>query len=272
MDREVTVLNLGAGVQSTWLRLNVPHDVAVYADTQQEPQWVYDHLAWLEHRGGPPILKVTAGDLGEGLIHGHNGKVASIPAFTAMVPGVKDGILQRQCTKAYKQRPIERAIRREVLGLPCRVRCRVPNGIMVNQLFGISADEAGRAARITASIHPRWTRACFPLLDRQMTRVDCERSLQPVIPHQVRRSSCIFCPFHSNAQWMELRAVEPSSWERAVEIDRLLRMPGTACNRAVTRKLYLHSSCQPLADLDCGAADVRQMSMFFMDCLGGCGN
>ena len=51
--REYHVLNLGAGVQSTCLyllarRKQFRFDVAIFADTQEEPQSVYDHLAWSE--------------------------------------------------------------------------------------------------------------------------------------------------------------------------------------------------------------------------------
>lgn len=48
------VISLGAGVQSTTMALMAAHgeigpmpDCAIFADTQDEPPEVYDHLAWL---------------------------------------------------------------------------------------------------------------------------------------------------------------------------------------------------------------------------------
>jgi hypothetical protein len=70
------ILNLGAGVQSTALYLMFLNgevedklDYAVFADTQEEPESVYKHIAWLRSLDGPPILTDTAGKLGDDLIH-----------------------------------------------------------------------------------------------------------------------------------------------------------------------------------------------------------
>lgn len=55
---EFHILNLGAGVQSTTLYLMSMHgqlprfDIAIFADTGEEPQAVYTHLDWLKQLGG----------------------------------------------------------------------------------------------------------------------------------------------------------------------------------------------------------------------------
>src|SRR4051794_22841087 len=67
------VLSLGAGVQSSTLLLmavqgELDLDAAIFADTQWEPAWVYDHLTSLEleaRRAGIPLHRVTAGSLRE---------------------------------------------------------------------------------------------------------------------------------------------------------------------------------------------------------------
>ena len=100
-SREFHFLNLGAGVQSTALYLmsmdgdepEVPKfDVAIFSDTQEEPDEVYRHLEWLEQQGGPPICRTTAGKLGDALDAGSDaagnkrtdgGHYISIPAFTS---------------------------------------------------------------------------------------------------------------------------------------------------------------------------------------------
>lgn len=100
--KQVHVLNLGAGVQSTALYLMgmrgeaPPVDVAIFADTGEEPAAVYQHLEWLKAQGGPEILVRSAGRLGDDLIRGitpthpnrfpmrdhHRHRFASIPCFT----------------------------------------------------------------------------------------------------------------------------------------------------------------------------------------------
>ena len=61
-DTEYTVLNLGAGVQSSCLALMAAMgevkpmpDFAVFADTQAEPKSVYDWLDWLEKQLPFPV-------------------------------------------------------------------------------------------------------------------------------------------------------------------------------------------------------------------------
>ncbi len=138
--REYHILNLGAGGQSTCLFLlarepdaNLGFDVAIFADTGEEPAAVYRHLDYLKSLGQPEIWVRSAGKLGDDLIHGVNStgqQFASIPAFTAgdhllrprpcenrLPPAPQYGMVRRQCTSEYKIRVIERAIRREVVGL-----------------------------------------------------------------------------------------------------------------------------------------------------------
>jgi hypothetical protein len=141
--KEYHVLNLGAGVQSTCLFLlarepeaKLHFDVAIFADTGEEPAAVYQHLDYLRSLGQPAIWVRSAGKLGDDLIHGVKStgqRFASIPAFTAeghllrpgacehrLPPAPKYGMVRRQCTSEYKIRVIEKAIRREIVGLKPR--------------------------------------------------------------------------------------------------------------------------------------------------------
>jgi hypothetical protein len=122
--REIHILNLGAGVQSTMLYLLACEkhpvmarcDAAIFADVGEEPQAVYRHLEWLQSLKGPPILVRSCGRLGDDLMNGTVGRTgrtgarfATIPAFTS-----NGGMGQRQCTKEYKIDVVERCIRREI--------------------------------------------------------------------------------------------------------------------------------------------------------------
>lgn len=280
---EIHVLSLGAGVQSTTVYLLAhvgeipPLHVAVFADTQEEPRAVYEHLAWLQSLDGPPILVRTAGRLGDDLVAGRNstGRWASIPAYTAPVGTVGEatGQTRRQCSKEYKVEVVERAIRRELIGL--KPRQRWPRSVSVRQYFGISLDEARRAASIIRL--PRFAEsggkqtAHFPLLDRGWTRGDCLRWLEERVPHAVPRSACVFCPYKSDAEWLRLKQDDAEGWARAVEVDEALRRHGSVVNRQLDQPLFVHRSGKPLASATLRGEGQATFPYFVQECEGMCG-
>jgi len=274
-EESVRILNLGGGVQSTTLYLMAmrgeidPIQCAIFADLGEEPKSVYAHMEWLKSLGGPIIHVVSAGILGNDLMHGVNStgqRFASIPAFTAQNEGEPLGKIRRQCTSEYKILPIERFIRRKLLGLEKGQRIKTK----LTQLFGISLDEAGRATRIKTN-SPHWSEPEFPLCDKMMTRADCVKWLETFgIPHIVPRSACVFCPYKSDHEWLKLRESDPDGWARAVEIDDALRVEGTVYNRNMNEKLYIHKSCRPLKEVHLTDGE-RGQSAFNFECEGGCG-
>ncbi len=287
------ILNLGAGVQSTAVFLMSheglipPIDHAIFADTQEEPQAVYDHLEWMRRIPAPvPIMHIaTAGKLGDHLLKGQNstgGRFASIPCFTAKDHNLRqereacsEGIIRRQCTKEYKIEVVEKVIRRVILEL--KPRAHIPKGVMIDQVFGISFEEKGRAVRIARNWEGRkWSAPSFPLIEMKWTRETCLEYLKTRVPHLVSRSACVFCPFKSAAEWLKTKA-SPKEWERAVEIDDGLRTPGAVVNRNMDQSLYLHRSCIPLkmVDLEAEAEKEKRRAarpLFdLMECEGMCG-
>jgi hypothetical protein len=284
LKTEYHILNLGAGVQSTTLYLMFMRgeitpqiDCAIFADTQEEPRAVYEHLAWLRSLGGPEILVRTTGKLGEHLRNGRNstgGRFAAIPAFTTIDGGQSTGQTRRQCSKEYKTEVIGKTIRREILGLePGR---RVPKLVHVHQYFGISLDEAGRARRIAERFarETKWATPHFPLVERFWTRPDCLTWQADKVPHVCPRSSCVFCPYHSDAEWVHLQGTDPEGWARAVEIDHTLRN-GAVAARDMRQVMYLHRSCKPLDevvfDTRPRARDLQLSMSFASNCEGVCG-
>jgi hypothetical protein len=283
--RECHVLNLGAGVQSTALYLmardgRLPCEVAIFADTGEEPEAVYRHLSWLQTLEKPPIWVRSAGNLGDDLQRGRNStghRFASIPAFTAPDHSTRPagkpqvGRVRRQCTAEYKIEVVERAIRREPLGL--KPRQRIPRDVVVFQYFGITLDEAGRAARAKHRFDAMpWTRPVYPFLEMGWTRKDCVAWLRDRVPHTVPRSACVFCPFHTNREWATLRRTDPSRWSRAAAIDESLRAEGNIVNRGMNQNLYLHRSCLPLAGIDFDALAPEMIDpMTAGECHGMCG-
>lgn len=289
--KELHILNLGAGVQSTALYLMslrrdepdlIPvFDYAIFADTQEEPKAVYDHLAWLKSLGGPPILEGTAGKLGDDIVHGYSrsrpGKTAvgfkQIPAFQSSVPGVLEGKASRHCTAHYKIGVVDRVIRQQVLGLNRGER--FPSDVLVHQYFGLSHDEPKRIVKVQDRFAGSTNSAAhFPLWDLRWDRADCRSYLEEVEPsRRVPRSACTFCPFHSNAEWRRVRDGDPEGWARSVEIDRALRN-GAACAVGLDTSLYLHRSCLPLdqAPIDEPESGYDQHVFgFAAECEGMCG-
>lgn len=286
------VLNLGAGVQSTTIKLLeadgelfddagelVKFDAAVFSDTGEEPPAVYDHLAWLETQGGCPIVKVQKGRLGEDLkkdvqvrsnAFGGKTRFASIPAFVQYENG-EVAMTRRQCTREYKIEPIERWVRRELLGL--KPRQRVPAGVTVVHYIGFSVDEPRRAANAKNRFRQiRWGEVEFPLWfeEHWMSRRDCESYLEKRAPHRVPRSACSFCPFRDNASWRDLRDNHPEAWQRAVEIDRAIRSGEPAAEVGMDKPMFIHRSCVPLDEAKIDDTS-GQKTLWDMECEGGCG-
>ena len=279
--REIHVLNLGAGVQSTALYLMFMRgdlkpqiDYAIFADTMDEPRAVYRHLEWLKSLHGPSILVRSKGRLSEHLMKGQNStgqRFASIPAYTLRPDGT-EGKVRRQCSMEYKIEVIQRTIRRDL----CKAEPgRAPKGIIVQQYIGISLDEAGRAQRIKAAKRPKYLKVNFPLIDNFMTRANCLTYLADKVPHETPRSACVFCPFHSDYEWDRQKREDPEAWGQSVALDRALRIPGNVLHRQLDQQLFLHRSCVPLdlVQLDT-KPDPRKAQLsinFSSECMGVCG-
>lgn len=277
------ILNLGAGVQSTTLYLwavddQIQFDIAIFADTGDEPKAVYRHLEFLKSLGGPEIIEVRAceNSLGDNLKVGMNAtgqrsdRHVSIPTF--LDTGTGSPVLgRRQCTTEYKIKPIERKIR-ELIGLQPGQQCREQLAV---QLMGLSFDEPKRVAGVRGRFQSiRWSKPEFPLFDEFVTRADCVTYLEKRLPgYIVPRSACVYCPFHSDAEWMAIRE-SPEDWERACEIDDAIRDKTSVCNQGLRATQYVHRSCVPLRLVELNPKPPsRQGKIDFstFDCEGMCG-
>lgn len=275
------ILSLGAGVQSSTLALmaargevpNYPNlDAAIFADTQDEPQSVYSWLEWLEREIAQsphpyPVHRVTAGRLSERelqlRVSAKSGKMyrrTAIPAFAKNADG-SIGIVSRKCTTDHKIIPILREARR-IAEVP-----RAAKVAKVTQWIGISLDEVHRMKMSREA----WAKNVWPLVDMRMRRHDCllwmERNGYPKPP----RSSCVFCPYHSNAEWRRLRDEEPQAFAAAVEFERQMQDVALR-DGAMISKPYLHNSCVPLDRVDLSTLeDHGQMGLWGNECEGMCG-
>lgn len=268
---KLRVLSLGAGVQSTTLALMAAHgeigpmpDHAIFADTGAEPAAVYEQVKWL--RSGNvlpfPINGVSAGNLQadvEGAAAGIGGMWSRPPFFVKSAKN-RLGQVNRQCTQDYKIEPIRKEHRR-LLGF--KPRQRIPDA-QVEVWIGISTDETVRAG----ASYENWSVNRFPLLEKGMSRQDCEAWLiRNGYPVPIK-SACTFCPYRTDAEWRWMRDNDPASWAIAVEIDRRIR--DMHKHGRIRGELFIHRSGKPLDMVDLSTAEERGQGML-MVCEAGCG-
>lgn len=271
------ILSLGAGVQSTTLALMAakgeidPVDCAIFSDTQSEPKAVYVHLEKLRAALPFPVYIVSKGSLRQELIdasEGRSGAWGRPPLFLRNADGSK-GMTRRQCTQDYKLDVIRRKVR-ELAGV--KFRSPGPRHVIVEQLIGISIDEATRQRESRC----RWIENAYPLVNKGITRAECVEKLEGWGWLGVPKSACTFCPYHSDAMWADMKAHDPESFADAVDIDRRLREKGLLT--VLRGQAFLHSSRIPLAliPFQVGGKPERKQrdidfGLFAQECEGMCG-
>lgn len=263
------VLSLGAGVQSSTAALMMAAgeleapDVAIFADTGWEPAAVYRHLDWLETVLPFPVLRVSVGNIRNGIVARRNttgGRFAAIPWFTVNPDG-SHGMGRRQCTSEYKLKPIMHEIRR-LLGVGPK-QYIAPGTVEVR--LGISTDEAQRMK----PSRQRYMVNVFPLIDADMSRRGCLRWMEDRGHPRPPKSACIGCPFRDDNSWRDMRDNRPEEFADAVAVDRALRQGHARGIRAVE---YMHSSRVPLDEVDFSTwAERGQPDLFGNECEGMCG-
>ena len=276
------VLNLGAGVQSSCLALMAAKgeitpmpDFAVFADTQAEPQSVYDWLDWLEKELPFPVYRVTKGNIETDSLtpakatskakYYHEGEEYMkriIPLFGIMPNGAKTAAIGRSCTADYKIRQIEKTIIEK-----CGIT-RAQKEVTVTQWIGISWDEIQRMKNARLP----WTQIRWPLIEKRMTRRQCLEWMMVNGYPEPPRSACVWCPFHSDEEWRRLRDEEPKEFQRAINFDRRIRELAKK-DTALKMDVYLHNSCKPLDEIDFDSDEQKgQMTWDFRaECEGMCG-
>lgn len=267
MTQPFRVLSLGAGLDSTTLLLLSEHgelprlDAAIFADTMAEPQHVYDTLEWLTATVTIPILRVSYGDMTADMVRLTEGQPGVRqyypPFFVTKADGEPGAPLHRRCTEHYKIRPIKQAIR-TLLGL--KPKQGIPAGLQVEQWIGFTLDDLGR----TFCSDVAWITNTFPLiLPLKMKRRDCQRWLEVHGYPVPQKSSCLFCPYHRNSYWVEMRDQRPDEWQRTVIFEQRLqqgKLPG------IKGTPYLHKSMLPLPMAPIDVPETAQEELFCMHC------
>jgi hypothetical protein len=244
-------------------------DAAVFSDTGWEPDNVYEYLNILEpmlpfpvhrvmHKQGLKISQWQDNLMMRGTKRDGYQKI-ELPVYTKDRETGKKGMVNRICTADYKILPVVNKIK-ELMGH--KKHSRLPTAPVVDVWIGISTDEAQRMKPSRNA----FIRHRYPLIEMEMTRLHClewfKNNKLPTPP----RSSCIICPFHSDAEWASLNEKD---FEEACQFDDFIRDRGG--DRGIRGQLFLHKSCQPLRETDLSNPNKNQINLFDMECEGMCG-
>jgi hypothetical protein len=223
---------------------------------------VYRWLDYLRRVSeGVPIVDTSTGDLYLDLVAaaaGESPRVSNPPVFTVDPATGERGMALRKCSRDYKVRAVERELR--ALGYGPRRP--------VQQWIGISWDESERV-KVPADL-PKWIELRWPLVEERITRRECIEWLREQGHPDPPKSACVFCPYHSDAYWRQMRAERPDEWKMELEVDGLVRsLPG------LRGEGFLHAQRVPLVDAVLSPEDIGQLPMFDADdgaaeCGGGC--
>lgn len=229
---------------------------AIFADTQDEPEEVYRWLEWLEKQLPFPVVRGTIGKLSELATRVRTSKKSgqtylkpNLPVYTDRPE--KPGRMARHCTYDAKIQVLRR-MTKKLAG----------RGSRAIVWIGISTDEI---VRMKDSNDPRIDHR-HPLIDLNWSRQDClawwAKEGLPTPP----RSACIYCPHHSNAEWLRLM---PEEFKAACAFEKQLQ----AAFKQVPRLdgvPYLHPSRKPLDQVDLTEKDEVK-NKFLNSCEGMCG-
>lgn len=263
---DLKVLSLGAGVQSSTVLFKIldgvisKPDVAIFADTGNEPKEVYNYLNYLRQYldNQIPLHIVSKSNIVDDALakseKGTNKGFITMPVYGIDEAG-KKSLGRRQCTNDYKIQPIHKEIRK-ILGV------KSLRGKSVEMIMGISTDEIQRAKKP----QQQWQINYYPLLELDMNRHDCKHYIKEKQLKQPPRSACIVCPFRNNETWLHLKNNYPDEFNEAVKFDNAIR------NKKEGYKIYIHSSFTPLDQVNFKKKqEIYQGSLFDDECEGMCG-
>jgi hypothetical protein len=266
-DPRYRILNLGAGVQSCALALMSSRgelellDFAYFADTGWESRQTYAYLDWLEPQLRFPVvrLKRAGPNLGDFLIEStkrpQQGRQTA--PFFVKAP---DGMLAKQCSKEWKTRVVQLALR-QLLGLGHRQHG--PSEPVIEQWLGMTTDELQRVG----TSEKRYLHHRYPLIELRMAKRDLypwyEQRQLPVPP----KSSCIFCPLQLPSR-IRTTLQDPVDGPRLVQFDRAIR-PGFA---GMEGEAFLTRERRPIDQCDLRTAEEAGQESFGDFCGDGeCG-
>jgi 3'-phosphoadenosine 5'-phosphosulfate sulfotransferase (PAPS reductase)/FAD synthetase len=224
------IISYGGGTQSTAMilmalegKFNLPRpDFAVWADTGGEPGFIYDYVDYfiqeVKQTYDFDIFKIKHK---EGIVNNllkdpktsrmGNFYTSSVPPFYTLSAEGKKGMLNRQCTSDFKINPIKTFI-----------NSKVSRGERYKMLIGISFDER---SRMRISNYKKRVNV-YPLVDNFIRRQDSIDYVTSLGFRSPQRSSCFFCPFHSNEYWQWLKDYHFNTFQNACDLELAIQQNG----------------------------------------------
>lgn len=274
VERPAAVLSFGGGVDSTAIlaahlqrdraaellgldratldRALPPLDAVVFADTGAESQATYRNVAQaraLCEAAGLEFVTVRKTDR-EGEVYriqDHHLRLGTLP----IMPGCG-----HVCSLKFKQEPIRawRADRfdgRDVVGLigyesqetgrAAKVEAKQGARDVEYQL-GFEAGEGRRCAKAGRFNPEPGVKYRFPLVELGLDRAGCQALLAELWPIEVAKSSCVFCPFMTEAEIRELYCTDRAGWQLVVDLEAALRRESDRKHGAYLEAMAAHQA------------------------------
>jgi len=243
------IFSYGGGVQSNAVlalqaqgKLRNPYDVFVFANVGEDSEnpatleYIEEYAKPFAARHGIELIEVQATYQGkpDTILSRIKRTKASIgiPAYQG-----SGGPMPRSCTVDFKIR----VLRKYMAELGAR---------WIVSAQGISTDEYFRARsqewhhKQGKEVLPFWERFEYPLIDLRINRMKCHDILRdsemPIAP----KSSCYFCPYTSNSEWIEMKRDNPELFEKAAQVEDILNEKHQRIG--INVPLTLHRSKTPL--------------------------
>jgi hypothetical protein len=219
------------------VRLGVPFDIAVFADTGSErpetyafigefSDWLHaatgivlDVVRWVRVRDSKDAKGRPVAKAGEFLsLHEWCERLGTLPSRSFGLSG---------CTSKWKQQPVDTFLLAHPL-----VKAEHAAGRQVERWIGYDADEPSRSERMIKK-NPqadlwRWR---TPLVEWDMGRAECVESIKRAGLAQPGKSACWFCPSSTKADIDQLGREHPDLLERALLMERTAIASGNVQSR-----------------------------------------
>lgn len=246
-------------------------DYSIFADPGKEDRRSYEYLEyamdWAKKNNGIPIVKVGDRNLYTDLMAGTNStgnRFASIPAFTKNPDG-STGLLRRQCTGEYKIAEFNKALRR-ILDLGNRnfPAVEIYNAITIEEVERVTTPDIAKFINVYPFCNVSFSKTGRSLLKYvTATRSDCVQWLKANGFRIPVKSSCTFCPYQSDAQWLDKKQNDPAEWADIVNLDRAIR---NSTAKGVREPIYLHRTLKPIDEVYL----KEDQTKMFGDCSDNC--
>lgn len=274
-------MSFGGGVQSTAIAMlainrderlleatgGVLPELYLFADTGDEPEALYPHVLRMKARiegGGADFVVLSRGKLSLHIAararEGRRG-MDNPPVFMWSDKFQKYVPSKRGCTASWKSAVMDRFAKDIYKGASPPVQ----------HWYGISKDEQTRE-RVYADPKDAWRVAEHPLLRMNWHRADCINYLNE-IGVTAMKSACVFCPYHSHAQWRDVQS-NPNDWKKAVELERVVQASYREFGHFAGLKQgmpFFSEEGVPLGEADFSKVNTGQTELWDNECVGVCG-